>query len=320
MTNTSSIYSLALLALCAPLVRADVKTYQNDSLGSGGTIACQAGFASNEIAAGVYTVPAGDGPIMLLQAQWYACDGSGLGFAQARPMQVLVYGAGGPNPGAPLYTSPNVSGIPGFLNAWDLPQNLIMQPGQTFTIGAKLLNGTLFQNFTTFATDADGCQSGKSLIFAIPPSQWTDACSLGVSGDMVVRIRVLTQGPVQYGTGLAGTSGVPNISWTGPWTSGSSQFAVTVSGAKPLTPGILAYSGAPSSLPLFGGTVLIDLAAPTLLNVVSNAGGNVSKPLAIPNSPSVVGVHVYFQAGFLDSGAVQGISMTRGLDVKVSAN
>lgn len=312
--------SLSAFFLLAPVAIADVKTYQNDSIGSGGTIACQAGFASNEIGAGVYTVPAGDGPIMLMQAQWYVCDGSGLGFAQARPMQVLVYGAGGPNPGAPLYTSANVNGAPGFLNSFDLPQNLVMQPGQSFAIGVKLLNGTLFQNFSTFATDADGCQSGKSLIFAIPPSQWTDACSLGVSGDLMVRVKVLTQGPVQYGSGLAGTSGVPNISWTGPWTFGSSQFAITVSNAKPSSPGILAYSGAPSSIPLFGGTLLIDLTAPTLLNIASNAGGSVSKPLAIPNQMALVGVHVYFQAGFLDGAAAQGISLTRGLDVKVSAN
>jgi hypothetical protein len=154
----------------------------------------------------------------------------------------------------------------------------------------------------------------------VPPSQWTDACSLGVSGDMMVRIKVLTQGPVQYGTGLAGTSGVPNISWSGPWTFGSSQFAITVSSAKPSTPGILAYSGAPSSIPLFGGTLLIDLTAPTLMNVASNGAGNVSKPLAIPNQMSLVGMHVYFQAGFLDSAAPQGISLTRGLDVKISAN
>ena len=30
-----------------------------------------------------------------------------------------------------------------------------------------------------------------TLIFAIPPSQWTDACSLGVSGDMLVRVKNL---------------------------------------------------------------------------------------------------------------------------------
>ncbi|TAJ24399.1 MAG: hypothetical protein EPO68_01435 [Planctomycetota bacterium] len=311
---------LSALALLAPVAVADVKTYQNDSLGAGGTIACQAGFASNEIGAGVYTVPAGDGPIMLLQAQWYVCDGSGIGFAQARPMQVLVYAAGGPNPGAPLYTSANVSGAPGFLNSFDLPQNLVMQPGQTFTVGVKLLNGSLFQNFSTFATDADGCQSGKSLIFAVPPSQWTDACSLGVSGDMIVRVRVLTQGPVQYGAGLAGTSGVPSIASTGPWTLGSTQFAVTVANAKPVSPGILAYSGAPSSIPLFGGTLLIDLTAPTLLNVASNGAGNVTKPLAIPNQMALAGVHVYFQAGFLDAAAPQGVSLTRGLDVKFSTN
>ncbi|MBM3976677.1 MAG: hypothetical protein FJ299_06770 [Planctomycetes bacterium] len=312
--------TLPFVLLLSSVALADVKTYQNDSLGTGGTIACQAGFAANEIGAAVYTVPAGDGPIMLMQAQWFVCDGSGFGLAQARPMQVLVYANGGPNPGAPIYTSPTVSGTPGFLTAFDLPPNIVMQPNQTFTVGVRLLNGTLFQNFSTLATDADGCQAGKNLIFAIPPSSWTNACSLGVSGDMIVRIRALTEGPVQYGSGLAGTNGVPNISWTGPWTMGSSQFALTVSSVKPVSPGILAYSAAPSSIPLFGGTLLIDLTSPTLMNVASNAGGNVTKPLAIPNLLALVGVHVYFQAGFLDAAAPQGISLTRGLDVKISAN
>jgi hypothetical protein len=88
---TSVVVAAALAAAAA----AEVKVYKSDSLpDQGGTIACQAGFASNKIDASVFTVAAADGPILVLEAQVYACDGSGLGLAQARPMQVLVYGAG----------------------------------------------------------------------------------------------------------------------------------------------------------------------------------------------------------------------------------
>lgn len=312
------IHTVFALACLAAGASADIKTYQNDSIGSGGTIACQAGFAANEIGAAIYTVPAGDGPIMLRQAQWWVCDGSGFGLAQARPMQVLVYSAGGPNPGAPLFNSANINATPGFLNAFDLPANLVFPAGSTFTIGIKLINGSLFQNFSTLATDADGCQGGKSLIFAVPPSAWTDACSLGVSGDMLVRIQVLTQGPVQYGAGLAGTSGVPNIGSTNPWTVGSANFGITVSSVKPGAPGVLAYAGAAASIPALGGTILINPTAITTLNAVANGSGSLTKTTPIPNAPSLIGAHVFFQGAFVDSAAAQGIALTRGLDITIS--
>jgi hypothetical protein len=311
-------------AAASPLL-ADVKVYQNDSLpAAGGTVACQAGFASNEIGAAVYTVPSGDGKVLLLQAQFWACDGSGLGLASARPVQVLAYPAGGPNPGAPLYTSPTLTALPGFLNLWPLePANLAFDAGETFTLGVKLLNGGLFQNFTTLATDADGCQSGKSLIFAVPGG-WTDACALGVSGDMFVRVRVLTEGPTVYGSGTPGSGGaVPAIDSSGAWMIGSGSFAVTASAVLAGAPGFLGYSTSPAVLPAFGGTILINPASAgaSFLPVAASGSGTSSVALSIPGgNPALVGVHVYFQYGYVDPGAAGGVSMSAGLDVKLSNN
>jgi hypothetical protein len=315
---------LALLPLLAAPALADVKVYQNDSLPpAGGTIACQAGFAPNEIGAAVFTVPPADGKVLLLQAQFWACDGSGLGFATARPVQVHVYPAGGPNPGTASYVSPTLSAVPGFLNLWPLePENLSFNPGNTFTVGVKLLPGGLFQNFTVLSTDADGCQPGKSLIFAVPGG-WTDACTLGVSGDMFVRARVLTEGPVVYGAGTAGTPGVPAIGSSGAWMIGSGSFAVTCSNALGGAPGFLGYSTSPASLPIFGGTVLINPAGlgAAFLPVVASGGGTASVGLPIPGgNPGLIGVHIYFQYGFLDAGGPAGVSMSAGLDVKLSNN
>ena len=36
-------------------------------------------------------------------------------------------------------------------------------------------------------TDVDGCQANRNAIFATPPSVWFDSCSLGLSGDFVIR-------------------------------------------------------------------------------------------------------------------------------------
>lgn len=310
---------LLALALLARSAAADVKSYQNDSIGAGGQIACQAGFVANEIGASVYTVPAGDGLVQLLGVDFFVCDGSGLGFAQARPMQVVVYGSGGPNPGAALYTSPTLSGVPGFLNSWDTTSaNLRFQPGQTFTVGVRLLNGTLFQNFSTLATDSDGCQSSKSLIFAVPGG-WTDACVLGVSGDMIVRAKVLTKGPKQYGAGLAGAAGVPNIGSNGTWYYGSTSFAVTCSSIAAFAPGALAASPSPASLPLFGGTILIDIGPAVLYPQLSSGAGTTNKLFGLPGSPALAGLHVYFQHGFMDGAAVQGFSLSAGLDLEISS-
>jgi len=316
--------ALAAAALALPSL-ADVKVYKNDSLplSGGGSIACQAGFAPNEVGAAVFTVDPADGKVLVLEAQYWVCDGSGLGFAQARPMRVEIYGAGGPNPGAPLYTSPTLLGSPGFLNLWPVEdQNLSFDSGQ-FTVGVRLLNGSLFQNFSTLATDSDGCQSGKSLIFAVPGG-WTDACSLGVSGDMFVRARVLTEGPTEYGAGTAGTGGlVPDIDSNGAWMIGSGSFELTCSDAAAGAPGFLGYSSASASLGLFGGTVLINPAAPgaNFLPVTADGAGNAVVPAAIPGgNPALIGAHLYFQYGFLDAGAAGTVSMSEGLDVKLSNN
>ncbi|MEM7310047.1 MAG: hypothetical protein AAF682_25450 [Planctomycetota bacterium] len=315
---------LAALPLSASAF-ADVKVYQNDSLPltGGGVVACQAGFIANEIGAASFDVPPSDGKILILEAQWWACDGSGIGFAQPRPMQVQVYPAGGPNPGAPVYVSPDVTATPGFLNLFPIAdQNLTFDGGDTFTVGIQLQPSGLFQQFTTLATDADGCQPGKSLIFAIPGG-WADACSFGVSGDMFVRARVLTEGPTTYGAGTPGTGGqVPAIDSAGPWFIGGA-FEVTCSNAATGTPGFLGISTAPSALPLFGGTVLIDPTAvgATFVPTVSSGAGTASLPTPIPGgNPGLIGARVYFQYGFLDGGAAGGVSMSAGLDVKISNN
>lgn len=321
MLRPAILLSVAVLAAAAA---ADVKVYKNDSLpviGGFGQIACQAGFVSNEIGASVYTVPAGDGLVMLLENSWWVCDGSGFGLAQARPMQSLVYPGGFPNPGTAIYTSPQLSGQVGFLNLWPVSDaELMFNAGQTFTIGTKLLNGTIFQNFATLATDTSGCQANKNLIFAVPGG-WTDACSFGVSGDMFVRTKVLTNGPVVYGTGLAGTNGVPQIGFGGgPWYVGNDGFFVKCTSVKPNAPGLVGISTGTASIPLFGGTLLIDPLGVFYFTAIADAGGVASNAAGLPNDPNLINQHIYFQYGFLDVGAPQAISLSAGLDLKISAN
>ena len=315
---------LCLAVALAHPAAADVKTYANDSLPMlGGTVACQAGFVTNEIGAAVFSVPPADGRVLLLEAQWWVCDGSGLGLAGPRPMSVQVFGSGGPDPGLPSYASPAVSASPGFLNTWPLEgEGQSFGPGEDFTLGIQLLDGGLFGLFTVLATDVDGCQPGKNLIFAIPGG-WTDACSFGVSGDLIVRVKVLTEGPANYGLGTPGTAGLtPVIDAAGPWYEGSSSFAWTAAQAAPGAPGFLGISTAASSLPLFGGTVLVDPFAPgaTFTPVVADGAGQAAVATPIPGGATLIGAHVFGQYGFLDGGAAGGVSMSDGLDVKVSSS
>jgi hypothetical protein len=314
---------LAIAAIASP-ASADVKVYKNDNLptsGGFGQIACQAGFVSNEIGASVYTVPAGDGLVMLIENSWWVCDGSGLGLAQSRPMQSLVYAGGFPNPGSAIYTSPQLSSQVGFLNLWPVVDaGLTFSAGQSFTVGTKLLPGNLFQNFATLATDTNGCQAGKNLIFAVPGG-WTDACSFGVSGDMFVRTKVVTNGPIVYGSGLAGTNGVPQIGFGGgPWYVGNDGFFIKCTSVKPNSPGLIGISAGTASIPLFGGTLLIDPLGVLYFTAISDAGGVATTAAGLPNDPNLVDKHVYFQYGFFDLGAPQAISLSAGLDLEISAN
>jgi hypothetical protein len=318
MTARPFALSAALTcSLLASSARGEVVVYTNDSVGPNGPISCEDNSPYFEVGAAVFHVPQADGPIALLEAQYFTCDESGSGRAQDVLARVAVYGPDFPNSSL-VHLMTDVAS-PGVLNKALLPPGLVILDGSSFTISVNLESSSYFQGLTSLATDTNGCEAGKNLKFVGSLAGWIDLCALGFPGDYVIRARVLTQGPKPYGSGLAGAAGVPQISWDGLWSLGSS-ISVDCSSVAPGLPGVLVLAGAPASIPLFGGTLLVDLAAPTIFPLLSTSVGSASKSVAIPTQPAIAGLHAYFQFGFLDSAAPQGFALSNGLDVRVSPN
>jgi hypothetical protein len=190
---------LILVPALAETLIADEFTVQNDSLVDGGDAYIQAGFREGDIGAAVFDLPCGFYPIQINAVQIYWRSQDPL-------MQVLthvyIYGAGGPDPGAPIYTGTGALMTAGYMLEFDSSQlGWVVNQGP-FAVGVKYLGevaGTLDDLSGHLTTDADGCQSGKNLIYDAPSGQWFDACSAGVSGDFVIRVVFESSGNGCYG-------------------------------------------------------------------------------------------------------------------------
>ena len=122
-----------------------------------------------------------------------------------------------------------------------------------------------------------------------------------------------------YGPALAGSGGLrPRIEGHGNPTPGG-PITIDVTQGLGAAPGVLLIGTDPIVFPFFGGTIL---ALPTgsvahTLGGSSGVAGAGSKvfPFVIPTDP--LGARLYFQGIYLDAGAVQGLSMTDGLEMVI---
>ncbi|MCI0589701.1 MAG: hypothetical protein L0323_23030 [Planctomycetes bacterium] len=121
-----------------------------------------------------------------------------------------------------------------------------------------------------------------------------------------------------YGIGLAGSGGViPALEGTGIPLAGSA-VSVDLTGGLGGATGVLAVSLASASIPLVGGTILVDLASAFFFPLALAGPGGV--PGAGTASlgfvvPPLAGLEAFFQAGVLDAGAAAGIALSNGLEM-----
>lgn len=190
LVPASLVLGLALLHWTARPGWAAEVTVQNDSATDFSQVAIQAGFAANEQAAAWLTSPC-EGDIVAVQVFWRSLFG---GAPDTLGNAILVSQAGAfPVPGTLLA---NLSGPlmqDGFLNEFrfldedqTVPLLVPVTQGQVFVVSFQFLDPPGASG-PSVVTDVSGCQAGKNGIFAIPPSAWFNACSLGVSGDFVIR-------------------------------------------------------------------------------------------------------------------------------------
>jgi hypothetical protein len=81
--------------------------------------------------------------------------------------------------------------------------------------------------------------------------------------------------------------------------------------------GFLLQAFTQAAVPLAGITVNVDPTTAAVTFVQADAAGTALYPLPVPNQPSLVGVVLYTQVGWLDPCGTQGFSGSRGLAVTV---
>ncbi|TAJ11278.1 MAG: hypothetical protein EPO68_14655 [Planctomycetota bacterium] len=123
----------------------------------------------------------------------------------------------------------------------------------------------------------------------------------------------------QYGVGLAGKGAfVPILTLSG-CPDLNKPIAVIATQVVGAAPGILALASTPASIPLLGGTLLVSPSAAMLsVFAAGPAGVAGAGQFTLPftaTDPSLVGAAVYLQAGFVDSQAIQGVSLSNGLQI-----
>ncbi len=125
----------------------------------------------------------------------------------------------------------------------------------------------------------------------------------------------------RYGTGLAGSGGyVPTLGTGGCFARNQHvDFLVTqgLGGAA----GIFVAGVQQTSLPLFGGTLLV-VPVVTISHWLGGApnvpgAGTYSLPLDIPNNTDLLNKDFFFQSAYFDPGAVQQFSFTGGVKLNV---
>jgi hypothetical protein len=191
MRSREIVRSLAVASLVGcPAVWADTVTLQNDSLPpQGGQTTVQAGFAAHEIGGAVFTLPANYRPftITAVQILWRSFTG---GQPDRLEQAIHFYTGGTANP-------PNLTHIAqlngpqlsdGFLNQFDVsPLNLVINT-TSFAVGLEFGDLEPRDVFSpSLCTDRDGCQAMKNFAI-VNGGTVTNGCSLGISGDFIIRV------------------------------------------------------------------------------------------------------------------------------------
>ena len=182
-----------VMAVLALPVWAEEVTAKNDSLSEGDLGAIQAGFDPGESAAAWLTAPCA-GDIVAVQVFWRSVTG---GAPLSLEDSITIFSDGTfPTPGpvkdnlgqpailvGPVMTDGGLNEFRFLNEAQTIPIQIPVTAGEVFVVSFKFYNDPDPFNGPSVVTDTDGCQDDKNAI--APP--WTDACSLGISGDFVIR-------------------------------------------------------------------------------------------------------------------------------------
>ena len=191
--------------------------------------------------------------------------------------------------------------------------------GGTVTLSGPYLAGVTGVSFGGEAGSGLTLVNATTLDVTVPPQLAAGPVDVSVTdgGPPVVLaggFTYYTPGFTQdIGPGLQGEVFTPTLSLFGEGDlfPGDPAFNVVVGSAKPSARGLLLASTTQGAVPFFGGTLYTD---PIVLdfNIVADVFGIVTFPVDLPDDlPS--GFEVVLQAGFIDTGATFGVSLSNGL-------
>jgi len=189
--STMAVGVLLGLVVAQSTTLGDEVTVQNDSLVNGSTAAICPCFVGGEEAAVWLTSPC-DGNIVAIQIFWRSIAG---GAQVSLEDSIIVYEGGNfPNPGAVKDSFDGPALQDGGLNEFrfedenqTIPISIPVSAGEEFVVSLKFFNtNNSNPSLPSIVSDAAGCQSGKNAV-KVNGTFWANACSLGVSGDWVIR-------------------------------------------------------------------------------------------------------------------------------------
>lgn len=304
-----SIFPPALVSVLAPLValaslssapaaQCPAEPLLQNATGAS-NVACPC-FVVGEEAAAILTAPAAHYPIEILKVEitWASTLG---GAPQSLESAIHIYPAGLPNPGTPQFSLPGPVLTDGFINQFDIepiPGNKIINSGP-FTVSLEFGNANAGMLFApTVVHDGNGCQGGKNAVFAIPGG-WSNACSLGISGDWRIAVQYR-----RAAEAVSRNGGANPLSYTATPIEIGGAWTASVDNNLPgeLLSALFAFDTS-FSLTLAGGQTLlaIDSGAGELftgggLSPSSSAGGIDSYSLSVPSSTALCGIQLFTQA------------------------
>jgi hypothetical protein len=189
---TVRIASLCLtLGLSCSSALADEIVVKNDSLVDGGSVNICPCFEAPEEAAVWLTSPC-NGNIVGIQIFWKSFFG---GAPQSIEDAIMVYQGGTfPQVGpvkkellAPLLSDGGLNEFRYEDDNQTVPISIPVTAGETFVVSLRFFNDNANDlSAGTVVSDNDGCQAGRNTV-KVNGTTWQSACSLGVSGDWVIR-------------------------------------------------------------------------------------------------------------------------------------
>ena len=179
---------------------------------------------------------------------------------------------------------------------------IMLRNGPNGSFGAPIVQA--FQAFGAGDIDGDGDPDGLANGLVIRNNRFHGA-SAGYR--------------LQYGVGIPGSAGiVPVLGELGPFRVGST-VELRLRGGLGGASAVLAVGETPANSPLLGGTLLVNPAFTIPIQLGGAPGvpgtGGFTLPFLVP--PFLSGVHLFHQAGVFDAGALQGVSATNGLEIRI---